>query len=183
MADSEYQDPTIINKLPDEPSVLNTKIEIANPGVVLSLQVKLQEYRGRNAPFEQLSWAEQIERYGPDRFTPIFKEVILETVLTLAGDTERDFSTQPMLLPEIALATAEETGINLTESIVTPFVYDSDAMVYQPDWRLLRERGGAQEDYDFLNAYMVIKTYASGEQWGVEGGTGLPVLPYAPTKS
>lgn len=168
------------NHLRGEPALIDTRIDIRSPRVAQQLQAKLAEYRQRNIEKSEMSYEERIAQFGTSEYRNIFKESILDAVLTIGGDEERNFTANPIVITEIALAVQDETRLPVVSAATVPFVFNSDALVYAPDF----ERAPRDPVISgFLNAYMVIKTYASGETFSVDSGTGLPILPIAPERS
>ncbi|MFY9228424.1 MAG: hypothetical protein WAO28_03845 [Candidatus Microsaccharimonas sp.] len=164
-----------------EPALRDTRIEIRDDVVRQQLMAKLAEYKNRWAEDAELTPTERVEKGGRGVLPLLFKESILETVLALQGDEARDFTAQPIVITEVALAVQEATGRRIISAATVPFTFNQDALTYSPDF-------GRMWDVDpevssFLNAYMVIKTYATGSNFSVEGGTGVPVLPLEPPKS
>ncbi len=163
-----------------EPALRDTRIEIRDDVVRQQLMAKLAEYKNRWADDAGSTPAERAEKGGREALPLVFKESILETVLALDGDKERDFTAQPIVITEVALAVQEATGRPIISAATVPFTFNQDALTYSPDPRRLWDID--PEVASFLNAYMVIKTYATGSNFSVEGGTGVPVLPLEPTK-
>lgn len=164
-----------------EPALRDTRIEIRDDRVRQQLMAKLGEYKNRWAEDAGTTPTERVEKGGRDVLPLLFKESILETLLALDGDKDRDFTAQPIVITEVALAVQEATGRRIISAATVPFTFNQDALTYSPDPRRLWDID--PEVSSFLNAYMVIKTYATGSNFSVEGGTGVPELPLQPSKS
>ncbi|MDB5165408.1 MAG: hypothetical protein JWM00_298 [Candidatus Saccharibacteria bacterium] len=160
--------------IPREPSLLDTAMRIENPEHLERLKLKLEEYKERTKKrakrVEDTHPDLQLLQVGPD----IFKEPILDYVVTAAA--VRDTTTDPIVITEVALAVGEATGYDVSRSVTVPFRYNDDGMVFEPDFKQLRQEA-TLADLGFSSAYAVIKAYANNDLWGIEGGTGLPSIP------
>lgn len=163
-----------------EPALRDTRIEIRDDRVRQQLMAKLAEYKNRWTEDAGSTPAERVAKGGRDVLPLVFKESILETVLALDGDRHRNFTARPIVITEVALAVQEATGQGILSAATIPFVYNQDALTYAPDPRRMMDWDIDPKVSVFLNAYMVVKTYATGSSFSVEGGTGIPELPLKP---
>jgi len=165
------------NHFTDEPALIDTRIDVHSPRVRAQLEAKLAEYRERNSEKAALSHEARVAQFGTSEYRNIFKESILDAVLTISGDETRDFTFNPVVISEVALAVQDETRLPVASAALVPFAFNKDALIYAPDPEQIPRDPIIS---GFLNAYMVIKTYATGETFGVNAGTGLPMLPLTP---
>jgi hypothetical protein len=171
------------NRLPDEPSVLHTKINEFwhDPELHAKLTAKSAEYDLREEPYRYTAPGLRKIQQGPSMYRAIFKDSILRLLLEIAEDNTRDFEARPVLMPEVAIEVSERTGLMVSRAATFPFIHDDDALLYTPDFRRLSEEA-TLEEYMFSEAYAIIQQYCQGSTWGVESGTGLPQLA-EPTES
>ena len=163
-----------------EPALIDSRIDIRSPRVTQQLQAKLAEYQQRYREKADLSYEARVEQFGTGEYRAIFNQSILNAVLTIAGDQERDFAANPIVITEVALAVQDETQLPVVSAALVPFVFNKDALIYAPDPERIPRNPMIS---GFLDSYMVIKTYAMGETFGVNSGTGLPILPIAPDQA
>jgi hypothetical protein len=108
-------------------------------------------------------------------------------VLDAVLDVDKKIPGQSVSKTDVATYVTERTGYHLNAFLQTPPKYNEDTMLWGPDISAIDaacdENWFSQRPIDRLannymaHAYWIIRTYASGSQWGIEGGTGLPVLP------
>ncbi|MFZ3009692.1 MAG: hypothetical protein WA030_01570 [Candidatus Microsaccharimonas sp.] len=53
----------------------------------------------------------------------------------LDGDKDRDFTVQPIVITEVALAVQEATGRRIISAATVPFTFNQDALTYSPNPR------------------------------------------------
>lgn len=95
--------------------------------------------------------------------------MVLEIVLGLAQQK----NSGPIEMPAVAVATMEATGTDLSRSVTTPFVYNTEIGTYIPNLHKLHKES-TSVNLAFSEVYAIIQGYASGNTKGIYNGTGLP---------
>ena len=164
-----------------EPALRDTRIFIFDDNVRRHLMARLAEYQ-RSWPVDAgTSPRERVRKGGPAILPKLFEEMILETVMTIEGDAERDFTVHPIVITEVSLAVQEATGLPVVSAAIVPFKFSGEARAYAPDPK--RREEATPVVGAFLDAYMVIKTNAGDRNFRIEGIEELLDEPSVPSKN
>ena len=158
-----------------EPSLNDTKMGNFrdNPGLYARLTAKLEQYRARSA---ELAFTHPEQTIALNNFDPqleMFKEKILEAILWLAEDGERDFEANPVMMIEIASIIMQETHENVAEAVSFPFRWSPADEEFFPDTNRLSHEA-SHEVFNFSLAYGIIRVYTLDKASILAGGRGLP---------
>jgi hypothetical protein len=156
----------------DERAALATRIGINDDTDRHLLTDALEQLRERNQRYVNTSLSDADREngsvYWADRRVSVFKETILDIVLTAASDKGRDLESAPLLLPEVAHQAASMSGMYLFPFVETPFKPGDQTGVYEPDFATLfeqavsgRKDGAIFIDIAFSEAYATIQQLVS----------------------
>ncbi len=155
-------------------------IIIADQTLVPRLLAKRDEYSERLAQEEGALFEHPEKRLLTGTALDLLKMHALDAILA----ANRVAPGQPITKEQVVTYVADVTGYDLTSFLETPSKYEEEGMCWGPDIPAIL----ANEGSDFTtpsasrfmaHAYWITRGYATGEMWGITGGTGLPEEPVA----